>query len=414
MLKLIVGIATNSLGILSEAAHSGLDLLAAGITLWAVRLAGQPADREHTYGHGKFENLSALFETVLLLATCGWIVYEATARLLLAHPAHVRVSVWAFLVVLLSIVVDFSRSRTLNKYARKYHSQALEADALHFSTDIWSSAVVLLGLAGVYAADAIHVPWLAQADTVAALGVAAMVVWVSLRLGKKSVDDLLDRVPVDLQEKVATAAAGVAGVLQVTKVRTRSGSEVFADVTLSVGQATSFENAHQIADRGRAAVRLILPGADVVVHAEPVPKPEEELTTTVRVLAARHGMGAHGVRIYHEQGQRWVELHLEVGGLLSLEQAHRQATEFEHDLLATVPGLARVVSHLEPAGDAMATVRAEPASPAEVRLALAEFLRTYRLPINPHHVSVQSAGGELQVSFHCRLDARTAFPTPTI
>ena len=351
---------------------------------------------------------------MLLLATCAWIVYEATSRLLLPHPAQVEVSVWAFLVVLLSIAVDFSRSRALDKYARKYHSQALEADALHFSTDIWSSAVVLLGLVGVYAADAIHVPWLAQADTVAALGVAAMVVWVSLRLGKKSVDDLLDRIPVDLQEKVTAAAAGVAGVLQVTKVRTRrSGSEVFADVTLSVGHATSFEKAHQIADEAAAAVRLILPGADVVVHAEPVPQPDEELTTTVRVLAARHGMGAHGVRIFYEQGQRWVELHLEVAGQLSLEQAHRQATEFEQDLMATVPGLARVVSHLEPAGDAMATVRAEPANQAQVRLALAEFLRTYRLPINPHNVSVQSAGGELQVSFHCRLDANTRLPTPT-
>ena len=316
--------------------------------------------------------------------------------------------------MLLSIVVDFSRSRALNKYAQKYHSQALEADALHFSTDIWSSMVVLLGLAGVGGRDAIHVPWLAQADTVAALGVAGMVVWVSLRLGKKSVDDLLDRIPVDLQEKVTAAAAGVAGVLQVTKVRTRrSGSEVFADVTLSVGHATSFEKAHQIADEAAAAVRAILPGADVVVHAEPVPQPDEELTTTVRVLAARHGMGAHGIRIYYEQGQRWVELHLEVAGQLSLEQAHQQATEFEHDLLATVPGLARVVSHLEPAGDAMATVRAEPANQAEVRSRWPSFCGPIGCPSIRTTSACNPSAASCRFRFIVGSIANTAMPTPT-
>ena len=410
LLKLIVGWSTNSLGILSEAAHSALDLLAAGMTLWAIRIASRPADRQFTYGHGKFETLSALFETMLLLVTCIWIAYEAIQRLFFPHPTHaVNANLWAFLVVLLSMVVDFSRSRALYKCSRKFNSPALEADALNFSTDIWSSAVVLLGLVGVLLAGKLQLPWLTRTDPVAALGVAVIVVWVSLRLGKKSVDDLLDRIPVDLQEKVTRAAAGVTGVQQVTKVRMRrSGAEVFADVTLSVGHSTTFEKSHQIADEAAAAVRCILPGADVVVHAEPVSPPGEELTTKVRVLAARHGLGAHGIRIYDEAGQCWLELHLEVNGLLSLEEAHHQATQFEQELRATVPGLTRIVSHLEPVGDAIATVRAEPAGQAQVRKALADFLRTYRLAINPHDVIVQSVGGELQVSFHCRLNAATA------
>jgi cation diffusion facilitator family transporter len=408
-LKLVVGIATQSLGILSEAAHSALDLLAAGVTFWAVKVSGRPPDRQFTYGHGKFENLSALFETALLLVTCVWIVYESVRRLFFKEPVQVDANMWAFLVILLSMVVDFSRSRALTKYSLKYHSQALEADALHFSTDIWSSAVVLLGLVGVLLAKKLELPWLSGADTVAALGVAAIIIWISLRLGKKSVDDLLDRIPAGLQAKVADAAAQVAGVLEVTKVRMRqSGADVFADVTLSVAHSTSFEKAHDIADQAAAAVRAMLPRADVVVHAEPRTQPDEELTTTVRVLAARHGMGAHGVRIFNEEGLRWVELHLEVNGLLSLEEAHRQASEFERELHATVPGLARVVSHLEPVGDAIATVRAEPAGQAEVRKALAEFLRTSRLPLSPHNVVVQSVAGELQVSFHCRLDAATS------
>ena len=160
-----------------------------------------------------------------------------------------------------------------------------------------------------------------------------MIVWVSLRLGKKSVADLLDRVPLGLQEKVAAAAAATPGVLQVAQVRLRrSGPEFFADVTLSVGHATSFEQAHEVSDAAAAAVRAILPGADVVVHAEPAPSPNEELTTTVRVLAARHGLGAHGIRIYDEEKQRWIELHLEVEGRLTLDEAHAQATAFEREL----------------------------------------------------------------------------------
>src|SRR5208282_5342052 len=210
VLKLVVGLMTQSLGILAEAAHSGLDLLAAGVTLWAVHMSSRPADRKQTYGYGKFENLSALVETLLLLATCLWIVYEAWRRLF-HNQVEVNPSVLAFLVVIVSMIVDFSRSRALLRVSRKYQSQALEADALHFSTDIWSSSAVLCGLFGVLAARRYDLAWLVQADTIAALAVAAAVVWVSLQLGKKSVEDLLDRIPDDLRDKVAQAAGRVAG-----------------------------------------------------------------------------------------------------------------------------------------------------------------------------------------------------------
>ncbi len=324
VLKLAVGLWTGSLGILAEAAHSGLDLLAAGITLWAVRMSARPADRKQTYGYGKFENLSALFEMLLLLLTCAWIVYEAGHRLLFSHK-HVEINLWAFLVVLLSIAVDYWRSRALWRDSQKYHSRALEADALHFSTDIWSSGVVLLGLAGVAAARHWSLDWLRQADTLAALGVAAIVVAVSLQLGKKSVDDLLDRIPDDLRDQVIQAASRVPGVERVTQVRLRrAGSEVFADVTLAVGRAVTFEQAHQIADRAAEAVRSVVAEADVVVHPEPAAEDALDLTTKVRMLAARHGLEAHAVRFYEEHGRRWLELHLEVQESLSLEEAHRQ------------------------------------------------------------------------------------------
>jgi cation diffusion facilitator family transporter len=407
LLKLLVGLWTHSLGILAEAAHSSLDLVAAGVTLWAVQMSSRPADRQQTYGYGKFENLSALFETLLLLATCAWIVYEASRRLFFGGHVEVTPNVWAFLVVILSIVVDFSRSRALARVAEKYQSQALEADALHFSTDIWSSSVVLLGLAGVLAAQRLEIPWLANADSVAALAVAGLVIWVSLRLGKKSVDDLLDRIPDDLRDKVARAAGGVAGVESVSKVRMRrSGPTVFADVTLSVGEAISFDRAHEISDEAADAIRRVVPGADVVVHAEPLALNDHDITTQVRILAARRGLGAHAIRLYEDTGQRWLELHLEMPDALTLEVAHRQATAFENDVRTSVPGMTRIVSHLEPVGDQTAIVQAEPADPAPILAAVDDFFHGDAKAVQLHNVKVQLADGQTQVSFHCRLDPR--------
>ena len=208
-LKIVVGVLTGSLGILAEAAHSALDLAAALMTWFAVRISGKPPDRTHPYGHGKAENLSALFETLLLLATCVWVVYSAIARLIHGR-IEIEVTVWSFGVMALSIVVDYSRSRMLSAAAKKHDSRALEADALHFSTDIWSSAVVIVGLACVklselYPALAV----LKRADAIAALIVAGIVFFVSGQLGLRTVQGLLDAAPKGLEERIKTAAESV-------------------------------------------------------------------------------------------------------------------------------------------------------------------------------------------------------------
>jgi len=408
-MKLGVGLWTNSLGLLSEALHSALDLLAAGITLWAVRVSGKPADQDHTYGHGKFENLSALVESLLLLLTCGWIIYEALNRLLGGGHVKVEPNVWAFLVVIISIVVDVSRSRALRAAAHKHRSQALEADALHFSTDVWSSLVVLGGLTGVVVAQRWGPDWLVGADAVAALVVAAVVIQVGLRLGRRSVDDLLDRAPGDLQQQVRQAASSAAGVEEVTQVRVRrSGPTVFADITLGVDQSTGFEQAHSISERAEAAVRRVLPEADVIVHVEPVSSRADDLTSTVRVLAARHGLGAHAIRIYELHSGRSLELHVEVDQSLTLEEAHRQASQFEEELRRALPDLARIVTHIEPAGDAAATHQARPVGQLEVLKLLGEFRGQSDIEFQAHDVRVQQVGEELSVSLHCTLEPETA------
>ncbi len=405
-LKIAVGLATGSLGILSEAAHSGLDLVAAAVTFLAVRISAKPADREHTYGHGKFENLSALFETALLLATCVWIIHEAVERLFF-RSVNVLPSVWGFVIMGVSIAIDYSRSRALARVAKKYRSQALEADALHFSTDIWSSAVVIVGLGCVWLSRALSLSWLEKADAVSALLVAGIVVFVSAKLGKRSIDELLDAIPASVHDQV-TRAARVAGVLDVRKVRLRrSGPEVFGDVTLTVNSGQALERAHDIASEAEAAIRQDLPDADVVVHVEPANPGNEGLVATVQRLAARQGMGAHAIRVY-EAEQLSLELHLEVDEKLRLGEAHTLVDDFERALRGEVPALDQVITHIEPRGEASATRRGAPEDELPVRQALEAIEAERGLCLAPHEIRVQRVGGELSISFHCTLDSRTS------
>jgi len=284
-MKVVVGLATGSIGILSEAAHSGIDLLAALMTFWAVRASARPPDSDHLYGHGKIENFSALFETGLLLATCVWIAYEAGKRLLFGG-GHVEATGWSFLVMITSIVIDVSRSRALAIVARRHRSQALEADALHFSTDVWSSAVVLLGLAGVWLSQRTGLEWLARADAVAALGVSAIAALVSVRLGRKAVDDLLDAAPTGVLEAIAHAAAGVGEVTGVSQVRVRrSGPKTFADVILQVPRGLPVERAHEIAHAAEDAIHSAVLDVDVMVHTEPA-DPDPSAAPTAPSLPA--------------------------------------------------------------------------------------------------------------------------------
>ena len=268
--KIIVGVATGSLGILAEAAHSGLDLIAAMMTFLAVQISGKPADRNHLYGHGKVENLSALFETLLLLLTCAWIIYEAIHRLSF-HTIDLKVNLWSFTVMTTSIVVDVSRSRILYRTARKYNSQALEADALHFSTDIWSSGVVILGLFCVKLSE--WVPDLAplrQADSVAAMMVGLIVVYVSIQLGIRTIQALLDVAPSGLEKKIKSAVEALAGVTDCHSVRLRySGPQLFVDIHILVDGNQTLKDAHNLTEEIERVIQKLVPNADVTVHPEP-------------------------------------------------------------------------------------------------------------------------------------------------
>jgi divalent metal cation (Fe/Co/Zn/Cd) transporter len=290
----------------------------------------------------------------------------------------------------------------LYRTAKKYDSQALEADALHFSTDIWSSSVVIAGLVFVWLSDRFGIPSLAKADAIAALVVAGIVVYVSLQLGGRTVAALIDGVPASVRDEVMRAVR-VPGVLEVKQVRVRrSGPESFADVRLMVARDTPFEKTHEIALAAEQGVRQVLPGADVVVQVDPVKSGHEGVLTSVRMLAAEQGMGAHGVRIYDLQSAgHALELHLEVSDALTVEEAHDKASAFEEALRKTLPAIDRVVTHIEPTGDALIRKEASSADEELVRGVLRDLERENGLGCEPHDITVRRVGGELQVTFHC-------------
>jgi len=406
-MKLAVGVVSGSLGILAEAAHSGLDLVAAFVTLLAVHFSDKPADHEHTYGHGKVENFSALVETVLLFATCAWIIYEAANRLFFqAKP--INPSPWAFLVMAVSIGVLVVQSRMLSRAARKHHSQALEADALHFSTDIWSSTVVIGGLALVWAGRHILPKAsrvLEKSDAVSAVGVAFIVLFVSYKLGKRTIDVLLDRAPEGLLQEFSGAAGRVNGVMNVGKIRLRrSGPRVFVDMIVEVDRNLSIERTHEIAEAVESEVQRLSPGADVVVHTDPKEDEREDMARRIRGVANRDQMAVHNIWLHGDKGRVIVDLHLEVDDHLSLRQAHELADQIERDLRADMPEIAHINTHIESRGTSLGDGRI--VTTRENRLVQRIKAMTDEITgrASCHDVMLRRRDGQLSVSLHCTFD----------
>ncbi len=401
-LKIVVGITTGSLGILSEAAHSGLDLIAAVVTFFSIRVSDKPADADHQYGHGKVENFSAFIETGLLLATCIWIIYEAFERLFY-RQVEIEPSLAAFAVMFLSIGIDYWRSRALGRIAAKYDSQALEADALHFSTDIWSSSVVVLGLLVVQLGRTYGIGWLRDADPIAALVVAGVVVNVSWRLARKTIDALLDAAPSGVRAQIINAVSQVGGVLEVDRVRIRrAGNRYFADLSVGLARTVTFQRSQQMADVVAATVHKILPDADVVVRSVPRERREENIFDRIRAVATRHDLNVHDVSVQDLRGRLHVEQHLELDERLSLLEAHNQVTQLEAEIRREVPDISSILTHIEsePAtiepGDESVE---DPALEGRLKAIAGEFPEI----VDMHEVQFKRVRGRLYVSCHCTL-----------
>ncbi len=405
-LKTFLVLRTASLGVLSEALHSGLDLVAAIITFLSVRVSDAPADERHPYGHGKFENFSAFVETGLLLLTALYIIYEAFARLFF-RSVHIAPSITAIVILLFALAIDVTRARALSHVAKKFSSEALEADALHFSTDVWSTVVVISGIGLVWAGETWNMPYLIYADALAGLAVAAVILWVGSQLGRRTVDALLDAAPEGLQQEIARTIARMDGVLDVDRVRVRrAGNRHFVDATVSVARTASLEQVHELSDAIEKRVGEIVP-SDVMVHAEPRAPQGEHLFEAIRAVAQRMGLGIHDLSALQQQGQLFVELHLEVDENLSLRDAHRQATKLEEGIRELRDGPIEVNIHIEPLGRQIATPDSGAGEMKQLSRSVEQFLNS--LPaefdelVNCHDVRTRQVAHHILVSCHCTM-----------
>jgi len=405
-LKTFLVLRTASLGVLSEALHSGLDLVAAIITFLSVRMSDRPADEKHPYGHGKFENFSAFVETGLLGLTALYIIYEAFMRLFF-RSVHIQPSILAIVILLCALAIDVTRARKLSQVARKFSSDALEADALHFSTDVWSTVVVIAGVGLVWAGETWNLPSLIYADALAGLAVAAVILWVGSQLGRRTIDALLDAAPEGLQQEIAKAIARMDGVLDVDRVRVRrAGNRHFVDATVSVARTASLEQVHALSDAIEKRVGEIVP-SDVMVHAEPRAPQGEHLFEAIRAVAQRMGLAIHDLSALQQQGKLFIELHLEVDENLSLRDAHRQATELEEGIRHLRDGPIEVNIHIEPLGRHIATPDDGAGEMKQLSRAVEQFLNS--LPsefdelVNCHDVRTRQVAHHILVSCHCTM-----------
>lgn len=395
--KSAVGLLSGSLAILSEAGHSLIDLFATVITYFAVRASGKPADAEHQFGHGKIESVAALAATSLLFVLAGFVFWEAGERLLFGAQHPVAASFWAFAVIAVSIVVDFFRARLLYRVAHETSSQALEADALHFGSDMWSSIAVLAGLGGVAAGFA----W---ADSLAAVVVAAFICVAGWRLGRRTIDALTDVAPAGAAERIAAAARRVRGVVAVERVRVRpSGAHLFAEVVVGVSRTLPIDRVARFEHEVRKAIVAESPTAEVTVISVPRALDDETITERIMVIARNRALAVHHVTVHHLGDKLAVSLDLEVDGNLPLGRAHEIADGLEQAVADDFSGEVEVETHIEP-------LQADGVSgrdtSAEVQREIAASLRAIAQDGGPirdiHDVRVRETPNGLVVNFHCR------------
>jgi cation diffusion facilitator family transporter len=401
ILKLVTGLLTNSLGILSEGLHSGLDFAAAGITLIAVRRASKAPDSDHLYGHGKIENFAALAETIILWITSVWIMFEAWHRI--ETQDWPEASIWGIVIMVIGVIVTFQQSRVLYRTAEKHGSQALEADALHFRTDMISSIVVLLGLGFVM----IDIP---IADPIAAIGVAIIIFVVSARLGKRTFDALTDRAPHGLQEDIMQRVSEVSGVVECTRVRARhSGPELFADIVVTVDEKIATAEAHTIAESIEQKLVVLARRVDVVVHIEPAEGDisqysKMDIYDQMQVIARRlpQVQSVHNIRVFEIADTIDVAADLEMSSDLTLEEAHSVSEFFEQRLRELMTNIKSVTLHLE---TTMKKDEAEDitSEASEIVESVRDIVSEFSPPVNYREARIREERAGISVLLDCTI-----------
>lgn len=403
LLKLAAGLFSGSLGVLSDAAHSALDLTGSALTFFSVQVSDIPADEDHTYGHGKVENISSFGEAGLMAISCAWIIWEAIQRVR-HHTAELRHSLWPALVLLTSIAVDFWRSRQLAAVARRTGSPALATDAFHFASDIWATLAVLAGLGASWTGTYFHVQWLRYADPFAAVIVSLMILRITAQLTREAIGVLMDQIPAETRHQIVHEVEQVDGVLAVEQARVRrSGATYFADLTLALPRHYTFEHTGELVREATDAVHRTLPQADVVVHTIPRRGRAESIFDRVRAVAARNNVSVHDLSVQSHHGRLRVEQHVELDETMLLLRAHSFVTALEAEILRETPEIDSVLTHIESEPATIEQPEEVVKEDRRIEKAIREAALLSPEIADVHEIIVGRTAEHISVSCHCTL-----------
>jgi cation diffusion facilitator family transporter len=403
LLKLAAGLFSGSLGVLSDAAHSALDLAGAALTFFSVRVSDKPADEDHTYGHGKIENISSFVEVGLMAISCAWIIWEAVSRIV-NRSLELHHSVWPVLVLVTSIAVDYWRSRQLRAVAERTGSPALATDAFHFASDIWVTLAVLAGLGASWVGTYFDIRWLRYADPFAAIVVSLMILRITFRLTRETVAVLMDQIPVETRRQIVNEVEQVPGVLAVEQARVRrAGAAHFADLTLALPRRSTFEHTDELVRAATDAVHRTLPDADVVIHTVPRKGRAESIFDRVRAVAARNNVSVHELSVQSHHGRLRVEQHVELDENMSLLEAHSFVSMMEAEILRDTPEIDSVLTHIESEPATIDPPEEVVREDRRIEVALRAAAGSFDEIEDVHEITVRHAGDHIDLSCHCTL-----------
>ena len=403
-MKFFAAYFSGSLAVLSEVFHSGIDILACTITILSIKFASKPPDDDHNYGHDKIESFAAITQVLILFLVCSYIIYEAINRLLAEVPPVLNISYWIFGVIIISLFIDVNRTIALRKAAKETKSQALEADALHFSSDILSSIVVLIALSLTYfgVSD--------KADSIGALVVSGIILFVGAKLLKRAFDSLMDKVPRELREKIKSETMKVKGVESIKELRIRAtGAKIFIDMTINISRIIPFSKAHDITDALEKKILEVSPLADIVIHSEPIVTESESINDKIRMIVSDFELQCHDI-FSHKIGQDvFTELHIEIDNTNNLSKAHSTVDRIEERIKNEITIIKNVKIHLDEPGDKLFETIDITSRSNEIIKMTKEILEDYDEISSVSDIKVISANGKIRVSMNCSFDDTKTF-----
>jgi cation diffusion facilitator family transporter len=404
LIKVIAAYFSGSLAVLSEVFHSAIDIIACLMTILFIKFSSKPPDQDHHYGHEKAESFSALFQVLILFATSSYIIYEAISRLFLGKQVDLNIGLWIIGILLITIFIDYKRSRALKKIAKETNSQALEADALHFSSDILTSSIVIVSLILSY----LDISY--ASDAIGAIVVSLIIFALGYRLGRKAFNSLMDKVPEGLSEKILKETKQVKGVEEISSYRIRStGSHIFIDMTILVSRIIPFSRVHEITDAVERQIKDISPNTDIIIHAEPVETENETINDKIKMIVSEFGMRSHDIFSHKIDNEIFTELHVEIVSTNDMTVAHDMVTEIEEKIKEKVPVISHVKIHIDEPGDVVFETEDITHRSGEIIREADKILVDVEEVNEYYDIKVISASGKIRVSLNCKFKAELTF-----